>query len=115
LLQVPSVPDSAQDLHVPAHAVPQQKPCSQKPDMHSDAAAQAMPVGFFAQAPATQTLGAVQSASTVHDVLQTLVPHAYAPHDDVVTDWQVPVPLQVRGGVNVEPAQLAATQVVPLA
>jgi hypothetical protein len=27
----------------------------------------------------------------------------------------VPVPLQVRGGVNVEPAQLDATQIVPLA
>jgi hypothetical protein len=27
----------------------------------------------------------------------------------------VPVPLQVRAGVNVEPAQLAATQIVPLA
>jgi len=29
--------------------------------------------------------------------------------------WQVPVPLQVRAGVNVDPVQLAATQVVPLA
>jgi hypothetical protein len=32
-----------------------------------------------------------------------------------VTVWQVPVPLQVRAGVNVEPVQLAAMQVVPVA
>ena len=76
LLHVPSEPASAQVWQVPAQAVAQQIPCSQKPVMHSDGAPQARPVGFFAQAPATQTLGAVQSASTVQDVLQTLVPHA---------------------------------------
>jgi hypothetical protein len=32
-----------------------------------------------------------------------------------VVVWQVPVPLQVRAGVNVDPVQLAATHVVPLA
>ena len=37
------------------------------------------------------------------------------PHDDGVVVWQVPVPLQVRAGVNVEPAQDAPTQTVPLA
>jgi hypothetical protein len=31
----------------------------------------------------------------------------------VVTAWQVPVPLQVRAGVVVDPVQLAATQTVP--
>jgi hypothetical protein len=44
--------------------------------MHSVGAPQAIPVGFFVHAPATQTLGAVQSASAVHDVLQTVPPHA---------------------------------------
>jgi len=29
--------------------------------------------GFFVQAPITQTLGAAQSASTLHDVLHTFV------------------------------------------
>jgi len=33
----------------------------------------------------------------------------------VLTAWQVPVPLQVRAGVNVDPAQPATTQVVPVA
>jgi hypothetical protein len=32
---------------------------------------------------------------------------------DVVTVWQVPVPLHVRAGVAVVPEQVAATQVVP--
>ena len=75
-MQAPSVPASAHDWQAPAQAVAQQKPCSQKALWHSDAAAQARPVGFFAQAPLTQTLGAVQSASAVHDVLQRFAPHA---------------------------------------
>jgi hypothetical protein len=32
-----------------------------------------------------------------------------------VTVWQVPAPLQVRAGVNVDPVHVAATQVVPAA
>jgi hypothetical protein len=76
LVHVPTVPLSAHDWQVPAQAVAQQKPCSQNPVMHSEGAPQAIPVGFFVQAPATQTLGAVQSASAVHEVLQTLPPHA---------------------------------------
>ncbi len=75
-VQVPSVPASPHDWQVPAQAVAQQKPCWQKPVMHSDEAPQAMPVGFLVQTPATQTLGAVQSPSTEHDVLQTFVPQA---------------------------------------
>jgi len=43
------------------------------------------------------------------------VPQVYAPHDAFVTVWQVPVPLQVRAGVSVEPVQLDATHVVPAA
>jgi hypothetical protein len=97
------------------HAVAQQVPCWQNPVWHSLGAPQARPVGFFAHAPATHTFGAAQSASAVHDVLQTAAPHRYIPHDDVVVVWQVPVPLQVRAGVNVAPVQLWGTQMVPLA
>ena len=57
-------------------AVPQQIPCWHSPVMHSVPEEQVVPVGFFVHTPSTQTLGAVQSASTVHDVLQTLVPQA---------------------------------------
>jgi hypothetical protein len=37
------------------------------------------------------------------------------PQDVAVEVWHVPVPLQVRAEVSVDPVQLAATHVVPLA
>ena len=73
-VQVPRLPPTAHDWQVPAHAVAQQKPCWQNPVMHSVPAPHAIPVGFFVHAPITQTLGAAQSPSAVHDVL-----HAFAP------------------------------------
>jgi hypothetical protein len=76
LVQAPAVPVIAHDWQTPAQAVAQQVLCSQKPLWHSEAAPQARPVGFFVHAPLTQTLGAVQSASAVHDVLHRLAPHA---------------------------------------
>src|SRR5439155_5650341 len=69
LVHVPRVAASAHDWHVPAHAVPQQAPCSQNPVRHSVAEEQAVPVGFLLQTPITHTLGVVQSASAVHEVL----------------------------------------------
>jgi hypothetical protein len=74
LAHAPSDPASPHDRHVPVHAVAQQVPCSQNPVWHSLGAPQAMPVGFFAHAPATHTFGAAQSASAVHDVLHTAAP-----------------------------------------
>jgi len=76
LAHVPSDPASAHDWQVPAQAVAQQVPCAQNPVWHSPGAPQAMPVGFFVHAPATQTFGAVQSASAVHEVLHTAAPQA---------------------------------------
>jgi hypothetical protein len=70
LLQVPAVAASAQDWQVPVQAVVQQTDCWQKPLAHSADTEQATPGGFFVHAPPTQTLGATQSASTVHDPLQ---------------------------------------------
>jgi hypothetical protein len=74
LLQAPSEPATAHDLQVPVQAVAQQIPSSQKPERHSEAAPQAVLVGFLPQAPLTQTLGATQSASPVQPILQALVP-----------------------------------------
>ena len=63
-----------------------------------------------------QTLGETQSAFVAQVVRQVPpVPQVYAPQEVLVTVWQVPVPLQVRVGVSVEPVQLEATQVVPAA
>jgi hypothetical protein len=58
-------------------------------------------------------LGDAQSALALHVVLHAVGPHTNGVQFDVVTDWQVPVPLQVRAGVAVVPVQLAPTQVVP--
>jgi len=112
-VHVPSDAASAHDSQVPVHAVAQQIPCWHSPVMHSLPAPHVRPVGFLVQTPATQTFGAPQSASPVHDVRQTSAAHTYVPHDDGVVVWQVPVPLHVRAGVNVAPLQLAATQTVP--
>jgi hypothetical protein len=51
----------------------------------------------------------------LHEVLHCVGPQAYAPQDDVVTVWQVPVPLQVRGGVYVVPLHESGTHCTPLA
>ena len=58
-------------------------------------------------------LGDRQSAFVVQVVLHAVVPHTNGEQFAVDTVWQVPVPLQVRAGVAVDPVQVAATQVVP--
>ena len=84
LVQVPTVPVSAQDWQVPPQAVMQQTPCAQAPDRHSPFAPQAAPIAFLAQLPPMQVNGAMQSVSTVQVVLQAPVPHAYGSHIDDV-------------------------------
>jgi len=76
LVHVPRLPASAHDWQVPAQALAQQTPCSHRLVAQSLGAVQVMPVGRFVQAPITQTLGAVQSPSAAHDVLQTFVAQA---------------------------------------
>ena len=100
---------------MPAQAALQQKPWAQNPDVHSAAAAQDAPRAFLVQLPPLHEKGERQSALLLQVVLQAPVPQTYGSQAEVVTVWQVPVPLQVRAGVSVEPVQLAATQVVPLA
>ena len=98
------------------HAVAQQTPWAQNPDAHSVAPAQVWPSGFFEQVPPLHTLGATQSALVVHVVLHAsvVVLQAYGLHDEVVAAAHMPVPLQSRGGANVEPVQSAATHCVPV-
>jgi hypothetical protein len=114
-VQAPSVPASAHDLHVAVQVVAQQMPWAQMPLAQSVPAVQALPFGRFVQAPVEQMLGETQSVSTLQVVLHAPVPHANGSHIDVAAAWQVPVPLQVRADVSVEPVQVAATQVVPAA
>ena len=110
------MPGSAHERQVPAHAVAQQTPCSHRFELQSAAAAHAVPIGLRPQLPVTQLFGLVQSPDDVHDERQAApAPHTYGSHDDADVVWQVPVPLQVRAGVNVDPVQVAAAQVVPAA
>jgi hypothetical protein len=115
LVQVPSVPASAHDLHVVEHAVAQQTLCAQMPLVQSVAAVQAAPLGRLVQTPPEQMFGDTQSASAVHVALQAPVPHTNGSHIDVVAAWQAPVPSHVRADVSVEPVQLAVAQLVPAA
>jgi len=114
--QVPTVPVRLHDRQMPAQAVAQQTPCSQKPELHSPAAPQVAPIGFLPQLPERQVFGLVQSVLVVQVVRQAPpVPHTNGSHDDGDVVWQVPVPLQVRAGAYVDPTQVAAAQTVPVA
>jgi hypothetical protein len=115
LLQAPTEPATAQERQVPAQAVSQQTPCAQLPELHSAPPVHAAPIDFRPQLPLLQELGEAQSAAVEHVILHAPEPHAYGAQVDEVTVWQVPVPLQVRAGVKVDPVQVAATQVVPAA
>ena len=65
-VQVPTVPARLQASHAPPQAVLQQTPSTQLPEVHSLAAAQAVPLAFFAtQAPAEQYDVETQLPSTV--------------------------------------------------
>jgi hypothetical protein len=55
----------------------------------------------------------MQSAAAAHVVLHVEAPHAYTPHDIVVTARQVPAPLQTRAGVYVPALHDSFTQVMP--
>ena len=114
-VQVPSVPASAHDLQVAVHAVAQQIPCAQIPFAQSVLAVQVAPFGRLVQTLPMQTLGETQSVSAVQDVLQAPVPQVNGSQADDVAARQVPVPLQVRAGVNVDPLQVAAAHEVPAA
>ena len=74
--QVPIVPASAHERQMPTQAVAQHTPCSHRPELHSAAAAQLAPIGFFPQLPARQVFGVVHSADVEHMVRHAPpVPH----------------------------------------
>jgi len=113
LVQVPTVPASAQDWQVAPQAVMQQTPCAQKPEPHSPLAPQATPTPLRAQLLPMQVNGATQSALTVQVFLHAAEPQAYGSHMDDVAAWHVPVPLHDRADVSVEPVQLWAAHWIP--
>jgi len=116
--QVPSLVATPHDWQRPVHAVAQQKPCAQIPELQSLPAAQVNPFGRLPQLVPLHTLGATQSVADVagvHAALQVaLLSQRYGSHAEEVTVWQTPAPLHVRVGVRVEPVQAAATHAVPV-
>jgi hypothetical protein len=76
LVHVPSVPAMAQERQVPVQALPQQIPCSQKPELHWAGVVQVAPTGSSPQLAPLHVLGDAQSAVVAQVVRQAPVPHA---------------------------------------
>ena len=118
-MQVPSEVGIAHDEQVAVQVVAQQTPCWQcaAEATHWLSAVQAAPCDSRPQlfVVVLQVFGEAQSVVAPQVVLQTLfvVSHAYGAQSDALTVLQTPVPSQVRVGVNVEPEQLWAAQIVP--
>jgi hypothetical protein len=112
--QVPTVPASAHEAHVPAHAVAQQTPCWQKLCAHSPGIVQGWPSASLPQLMLTQLLVVTQSALVAQVVRQVgvVVLHRYGSQSELVTDRQTPAPSHVRCGVSVDPTQVPAAHCV---
>jgi hypothetical protein len=116
--QVPTLPVSEHDVHVPVHALLQQTLLTQWPDAQSASSPdeQVPPTGILPQLMAVQVLPVVQSAAVVvHVVLHAVVAHWYGAHELVVAARHAPTPSHDRGADSVDPVQLAAPQLVPAA
>ena len=75
-MQVPRLPASAHERHVPVQLELQQTPCWHCPEAHSTPVVHTVPGVFFAHWPVMQTLGATQSASAEQDARHVpFVPH----------------------------------------
>ena len=114
LVQVPALPGTAHERHVPVHAVAQQTPCWQKPELQSSFAPQAAPMGALPQLRAVQTLPELHWASVVQVVRQVpSVPQAKGVHGRPEVGTHVPWPSQREAWVSVEPMHLCGWQVIP--
>lgn len=114
-LHVPSLPETAHDLHVPEHMVMQHLPCAQIVELHSLSLPQLAPIGFLPQLPPTQLLGVTQSASVMQLVRQVLPSEAHwkGVHAWVVAPLQPPELSQVPVVVRMKPTQASAAQTTP--
>jgi hypothetical protein len=114
LVQVPALPESAHDLHVPEQAIEQQTPCAQIPELHSTPSPQVAPSGFLPQLPITHVLGATQLRSMVHVVRHCpLSPQVKGAHDWLAAPAQVPMPSQRPADCSEDPVHPACWQIVP--
>jgi len=112
--QVPSLPLSAHDLQALPQAVPQQTPCSQKPDAHSPVVAHGVPGGFLPQLIAVQTAGLTQSLPSAQLCRHApAAPQRNGSHICAVPGLHAPAPSQLPASVCVEPAQDRGAHSVP--
>jgi hypothetical protein len=113
LVHDPIVPASAHDLHALAQAVAQQTPWAQLPDAHSVRSEQKAPFGFLPHEFPTHTLPVEQFWSCVQAPKHLLPLQAKGTQDSASGATQVPVVLQVDGGVYLLLSQCSAAQTVP--
>jgi hypothetical protein len=113
LVQVPSEPESAQDLQAPLQAVAQQIPCAHIADAHSVLPEHEAPLGFLPQELATQTLPALQFPSTVQPVKHLVPLHTYGMQFWAVGATQAPVASHIDGPVYAPEVQRSGAQTVP--
>jgi hypothetical protein len=110
-LQTPGVTSHAS--HVPPHALSQQKPSTQKPDVHCVDAVHIAPFGFVPRhAPLLQNRPPWQSASVVQLVLHAVGPQVNGAHAFVDGAGHAPAPSQAASAVCVPFAQLASRHFV---
>jgi hypothetical protein len=114
LVHVPTLLGTLHERHVPVQALPQQTPCSQKPELHSGPPPHAAPIGFLPQLPLMQLLGAMQSASLMQMVRQRpSVPQLNGVHDCPAVVTHMPMPSQRNADVSVNPVHAISWQTVP--
>ena len=115
LRQVPSLPATAQERHVPVQAMPQHLPWAQNVELHSSLLPQVAPIGFLPQLPATQLLGVTQLASDVHVVRQVLPSGAHwnGVQGSVIAPEQPPALSHVPVVVRMNPTQASAAHTTP--
>jgi hypothetical protein len=95
------------------HALLQQTPSTQNDELHCVPEVHADPLESLPpHEPPMQVSPAMQSVSTVHDVLHDVEPHVYGAHGVVTADGQFPAPSQFAPAVAVPPLQLAVRQLV---
>jgi hypothetical protein len=99
LVQVPSVPVSAHDVHAPEQAVSQQTPWAQNPEPHSFAFEHEAPRIFLPHELPLQTLGETQLLSVAHALKQVLPLHVYGAQGSESGGVHWPVALHVDAGV----------------
>jgi hypothetical protein len=111
--QMPPVPVSEHDMHVPVHAVWQHTPWAQIPLAQSAPAMHAAPSGSLPQLPALHTLPAEQSALLVHAARQLPALHVNGTQDSEAPGAHVPMPSQRPPSASVDPLQIWLLQAVP--